>query len=264
MIFFIVSSPRSGSTAIANICDAAKNCLCDVEPEHKAFLVKLLYDPYYCLDDWMDQFKSKIKGFVAANGVEIYGQKDPAYNWIISHLYKTFECKFVYLIRDGREVVRSLLNWNQQTSGIIYNECTEYVKLSDQAAANKKANEGVYDQSDMLRPRPSPQEPLYLKWKNLSRAEMYAFYWVRSNQIIQNNLSAVHPDMQLKIDMADVKIDELVDFLGLDIDTDIANVLLNGKINSTEQRGFGSGTYKWEDLGRKTKQATERILRQGG
>ncbi len=262
MIFFIVSSPRSGSTAIANICDAAKNCLCEVEPEHKAFLVRMLYDPYCSLDDWLDQFESKIKGFMAATGVEIYGQKDPAYNWVISHLYKTFECKFVYLVRDGREVVRSLLNWNQQTSGIIYNECKEPVKLSDQAAANKKANEGVYDQSDMLRPRPSPQEPLFLKWKNLSRAEMYSFYWVRSNQIIENQLSAVPKDMKLKIHMGAFRAERLIDFLKLDISADQANQFLGEKINSTEQRGFGSGTYpEWKDWDFKLKQATDRILR---
>lgn len=244
---------------MALICDMAKNCRCDTEPEHKEFLVRMTYDPYYSPTGWISDLHMKIKGKMM-EGFEVYGQKDPAYNWIIPNLYKEMECKFIHLVRDPYDTIRSLLNWNQQTNGITYNECQEPVQLSEKAAENKKANEGQYDQSDMIRPRPGPHEPLFLKWKGLTRAEMYAFYWRRSNEIIRNGLSAIPGKLTLHMNNASLAA-ELIDFLGLNISEKDANQILTARVNSTENRGFGTGTYPvYEEWDQKIKDRVERIL----
>src|SRR5688572_29337929 len=63
----------------------------------------------------------------------VHGEKNLTLGPFVPHLHTMLNCRFVWIVRDGRDVVRSLLNWHGEAFGNIYRECTEDDPLSDQA-----------------------------------------------------------------------------------------------------------------------------------
>ncbi len=58
------------------------------------------------------------QAFARANGKSLAGEKTPDYVKRIGLLHRLFpETKFVHIIRDGREVVQSLLEWSNASKG---------------------------------------------------------------------------------------------------------------------------------------------------
>jgi len=264
LIFFIISSVRSGSTAITQICNTASNCWCGMETHQnaKSVIWHLKNNPSYSPEEW-------IRGNIGAERQKtkkpIYGQKDPVFGPLIPYLHEAFDCKFVYLIRDGREVVTSMLNWNQNTTGYLYRECREPVELSEAALEfSRKIEKAPFIYlSDLVRPRPEPDEPIAEVWRYLSRLEMYAWYWKRSNEIIQENLAKIPAKKAFWINLSNGtsvdQVNDMIKWIGLE---NVGNVrpMLESRINSSEERGFGKGTYPhWSEWSDSDKDKFDRI-----
>jgi hypothetical protein len=64
---------------------------------------------------------------------EVYGEKNLSYGPFVSSMAELFNARFVLILRDGRDVVRSLLDWNNQKFGSIYRECEDVGGISDAA-----------------------------------------------------------------------------------------------------------------------------------
>jgi len=240
LIFFIVSCGRSGSTALSEICDAADNCTCFNEPFPESLKTVLWHvenNPHYDPRSWIKEKMSNAPLY------EICGLKDPAIGPLIPYLDDVFDAKFVYLKRDGREVVRSLQNWNQQTSGMVYRECKEPVKYSQKAMkfiAEIESTPKMY-LTDVVKPRPKAGEPFAKEWPELSRIEMYAWHWMKVNRVIEDNIKG--RDF-IKVDINNKEsVFAMADYLGLKMSKDTIANMLNSKINSTGKRGLGAGEY---------------------
>ncbi|MBL8080140.1 MAG: hypothetical protein JNM55_19380 [Anaerolineales bacterium] len=245
--FFILSCARSGSTSLARILDLATNGVCVIEPapnlniETREMMDGRLYDPVSVLHRTV--IPRVLEGLSTS---EIYGEKNLTYGPFIKYLYEELGCKFVFLKRDGRDVVRSLLDWHNRKFGTIYRESVDPGELTP-TAINAAANLPVHlDTSDYSRPRPLPSEPIYEKWENLSRFEMCAYYWQRINSLYLNELTKLPEDAWVTLDYTSPTLQDIssvTTFLGLTgLVEDAIDNALKQRINSLSQRGVTEGT----------------------
>lgn len=219
--FFITGCARSGTTAIAEILDTASNAKVTVEEspilhvECRALYDGVFEEPrktfYIAKSSTMDRWNSEGK---------IYGDKNVNYVPFIPYIDE----KIIYLIRDGRDVVRSLMNWHGHFKN-VYSE-----------AEGKRP-----DLSDYCRPRPHPDNPYFKKWPNMSRFEMCCWYWQEWNRLGLDLLEKYKkPDQYriLNMDTFDVdSVKELFEWLGLKgFNEATVREMLFGKINSLRQR----------------------------
>ena len=250
---------RSGSTMLARICDAATNCQCVVEPHPNAQIVtgQLMRGKLKNPDKWI---KSELLPTIKKKeekGIGVYGEKDPSYITFITFLHKTLECKFIFLVRDGRDVVKSMINWHTEKNGSVYIECKEKAVLSKKA---KKICE-VYRRSkfpflpDYARPRPKKGEPLHNEWKDLTRFEMCAYYWAKMNEICLENLKRISSKDWIMVDLNSsnslLDILRMVEFLNLKgLNEKKLKLMSESKINSLQYHGLKEGSFphwtKWD------------------
>jgi hypothetical protein len=257
--FFILSCARSGSTSLAKILDTASNGCCAVEPmpnlnrETRDLMEGRLPDPERVVRETVVRRVSQPFG----EGL-VYGEKNVTYAPFLPWLDKLLDARFVFLRRDGRDVVRSLINWHEQKFGSIYRECREPARLSleaMQSAAHLPAHE---DSSDYSRPRPGRDDPLYDRWEEFSRLEMCAYYWSRINRLYRENLSRIDPARWTELDFtapdaeAILRVAEFCGLRGLSRQT-VAQLLAR-RINSLADRGSSPGVFpdwKFWDSGRR-------------
>lgn len=219
--FFITGCARSGTTAIAEILDTASNAKVTVEEspvlhvECRALYDGVFEEPrktfYIAKSSTMDRWNSEGK---------IYGDKNVNYVPFIRYIDE----EIIFLIRDGRDVVRSLMNWHSHFKNVY---C--------------EADGKQPDLSDYCRPRPHPNNPYFKKWSSMSQFEMCCWYWQEWNRLGLDSLENHKKPDQYRIvnmdtlDVASVK--ELFQWLGLKgFNPEQVREMLFGKINSLKQR----------------------------
>jgi len=249
--FFIVSCARSGSTSLTNILNQASNCECVVEPtpnlnvETRLMMEGRLKDPESLL-------KNTVVKRVQQSKAEVYGEKNLTYAPFIEHLYKLLDCKFIYIIRDGRDVVRSLIDWHELIWGNIYRECKNPGNLTAEAY-EKISNLPIHkDTSDFSRPRPQLGDSHYEDWLDLTREEMCAWYWQHINELYLDQLLRLPDTAYLILDYTHPRARDIIetsDFLNLkDLTEDKISNLLDSKINSVKSRfGIDKRYPSWPD-----------------
>lgn len=246
--FFILSCARSGSTSLATILNETKNGYCAIEPvpnlnvETREMMEGRIKDPDSVVKRIiLPRVRSNLKK------KEVYGEKNVTYGPFIYFLYEALKCKFIFLKRDGRDVVRSLINWHEKLFGTIYRECKELGSLSSKAVKSASKLPVHLDTSDYSRPRPTPSDNLYNNWENLSRAEMCAYYWSFINELYLSNLKRIPKNSWIEIDYSEVTAEaimEVADFCNLKgLRRNIVQKRLDQKINSLEHRKAERGTY---------------------
>ena len=177
----------------------------------------------------------------------VYGEKDVTFAPFIPHLYEILESKFVFIKRDGRDVVRSLMDWHEQMFGSIYRECHDAGNLSSRATS-AAANLPVHlDTSDYSRPRPLPGTVLFDQWEYLTREEMSAYYWATINDLYLEQLAKIPQEAWIEIDYTNPTVDEIsrvADFLQLTgLDRGQIQAMLDKRINSLEERNQEPNRY---------------------
>lgn len=246
--YFVVSCARSGSTSLTRILDTATNGRCVVEPqpnlnrETRDMREGRLADPDATLRDTV------IARVEAERGSgQVYGEKNVTYGPFIDRLHERLGARFVYIRRDGRDVVRSLMDWHERMFGTIYRECEDPGNLSPRAAQEAGALPIHRDTSDYSRPRPLPGEALALEWEHLSREEMCAYYWATANRIYRDQLAKLPSEAYFELDYTRAGTDDILaigEFLGLDgLDRDAIESMLTGRINSLQERIGETDTY---------------------
>ncbi len=246
--FFILSCARSGSTSLARILDEAENGVCVVEPEPNLNLETR---------EMMEGRLSDPRGFLEATVVKrveenlsdtrIYGEKNVTYGPFVSYLYEMLNCKFIFLKRDGRDVVRSLMDWHELMFGDIYRECKDPGNLSPRAISAAAKLPVHLDTSDYSRPRPLPGTAFYDEWEGLSREEMCAYYWSYINDLYLDQLEKIPQEAWTEIDYTSTGTDDIFrvsEFLGLKgLPRDRIRRMLGKKINSLKERTGEEATY---------------------
>ncbi len=255
--FFIVSCARSGSTSLCRILGEAHNGRCVSEPspnlnrETRNMMEGRISDPTAVLQRTVIP-----RVWDGMRQVEVYGEKNVSYGPFILDLYRALQCRFIFLKRDGRDVVTSLINWHEGKFGSVYRECKEpgtLTSMANSAAASLLVHN---DASDYARPRPTPDEPLYRTWENLTRAEMCAYYWSMINELHLAQLEQLPDEDWTNLDYSAVTaeaIARVAAWCGLrGLQQERIQTILDQRINSLTDRGASRGTcldWKYWDGG---------------
>jgi hypothetical protein len=247
-IYFVTSCARSGSTSLARILDTAANGRCLVEPmpnlnaESRDMMDGRLADPHRIL---AEQVTPRIAAALDTGAV--YGEKNVTLGPFIPHLHRLLRCRFVWIVRDGRDVVRSLMNWHMEAFGNIYRDCTIEDPLSPQARASVEQVPLALDTADYARPRPQPGDPWHDRWPSMSRFQMSAWYWAYINRLFAARFRELPADSWMQVDYSRITVDrigELFEFLGLEgFDGARVGDMLAGRINSLEDRFRTAGRF---------------------
>lgn len=252
-IFFVVGCGRSGTTSLCRVLDSASNTECLLEPspnlnrESRDMMEGRYERPFQLIAETVLQ-----RAAVVLDKGLIYGEKNVTLGPFIPHLQKISNCRFVYVHRDGRDVVRSLLDWHNRMFGTIYRECKEVGDLSDRAKSAQASLPIELDSSDYSRPRPGPDDIWYDHWENFSRLEMCAWYWSRINALYLDKLEALPENKWISINYTSPDIADLLrvaEFLELEgLSPENIKLQLGKRINSLKDRiDEGNNFPRWPD-----------------
>ena len=252
-LYFVIGCARSGTTSLCRILDSAENGVCVLEPnpnlnyETREFMEGRCQEPYGLLAETVITRAAQ----VLDTGL-VYGEKNVTLGPFIPYLDRMTRCKFVYVKRDGREVVRSLINWHNQMFGSIYRECKEEGDLTARAQDAVSKLPVEQDMSDYSRPRPGPDDIWCEKWANFTRLEMCAWYWSRINELFLDRLEALPGRNWIAVDYTWPKAQDVMRvarFLGLEgLSVQSAQAILDSRLNSLEDRIGENGLFpRWRD-----------------
>ncbi len=163
-IFFILGMGRSGSLFLSSLLNQSPDvCVCH-EPVRLDFFAYLL--AYYDENEAVNYIKSYRKKEIFYRNMEknenIYGEINSILRRHVKALRMFFpRAKFIHLIRDGRDVIRSMMSRRTFTS-------------KDPITSN-------------IHPR--EDSPYFEMWNTLSRFEKMCWYWSNENQYLRNEIS---------------------------------------------------------------------------
>ena len=181
-----------------------------------------------------------------------YGEKHVHYGPFLDLIHEAHPCRVVHLHRDGRDVVRSMMDWHTGKFGDIYREAASSEPLSNEATTAAQQLPVHLDESDVARPRPRPESELHAIWHTLPRHEMAAWYWSECNRILLDQLDRLPASASRRIDLADGldAVEGIFDFLGLErLPRGDLESTLGSRINSLDDRGSSSPRPfpRWQD-----------------
>ena len=173
----------------------------------------------------------------------------------IDRLATLSDVRFLFVYRDGRDVVTSLINWHDHLFGSVYRECMEPGNLTDEALGRVAALPVEDDTSDYARPRPGVDDIWFDRWERFSRFEMCAWYWSRINDLMLTALQGIDDQRWRWLNYTEVEPDAVLGaahWCGIrGLQADEVATMLNRRINSLEERTGGSGRYPgwkhWDD-----------------
>ncbi|MCQ9205007.1 MAG: sulfotransferase [Omnitrophica bacterium] len=229
-IFFIIGVARSATTAVVNIFSISKNSKVFVEQEPKLCIeARRLYNG--SLDSPKEFIKKAKEVHINAviNEGFIYGDKNPNYLPFIPSLDALWQPKFIFVVRNGRDVVRSLMNWHNVCRGNIFG-----MKEDDETSNIISPEQDKWDYSRL---RPNCGEPYFKEWKRLSRFEKCSWYWNEFNIIMFDCIARLEKRKWRLININTIKakdFKDIFDFLGLNnFSAERVKNILDAYINSS-------------------------------
>ena len=237
-MFFIVTTGRSGSTTIARVLSQHPLCVCSHE-QHR-ILIKLSAERCHGqVEDEEIQFY--LTGmFPHRVGLQLYGESNQRLSYLIPLLSElNTNPKFLWLIRDGRKVVASMVS-----RGAYGHE---------QSAGPTKIWAKYRIQGDLCNDVTSET------WQMMSPFEKCCWYWSYTNRMIDNDLAKLSQDVWIMIRLEDISmyLNEVLKFLELPF-YPLKLVQANKHVDTTyhftnwseeEQEAFsfwcGQGMDKW-------------------
>ncbi|MCH2127433.1 MAG: hypothetical protein MK165_21765 [Pirellulaceae bacterium] len=193
-MFFVLSSGRSGSKTIAHTLDGFTNCDCFHEPEPSL----VVEGPQYYYGELAGQAVADIlQQRIPPKDHRIYGESNLFLSLVMPVLNETFpECKFIWLLRDGRETVSSMFDrgWFDLSAKRVMP-----IYHASRLAGDKT---GDYTESE---------------WRNLSRFAKCCWIWLKYNLIIEEALRDIPTQrrMVVRLDTLKSSLPQIQRFLGL-------------------------------------------------
>lgn len=207
-LFFVVTTGRSGSQSIAYELSQSPTCICLHEPEPVLIKEATMYQ-YGLLSDEQMRFivlstrSPKLKG-------KIYGESNQKLASLIPVLADAFpDSRFIWLIRDGREVVASTHFARQW-----YTPVGELVDVRKNLAKSSRPKEWIWYRlrGDLLNDM-STQE-----WESMSRFEQNCWLWYRTNEIIRGHLDLLPEErwMLVKLENLYEQLHDICSLVGIE------------------------------------------------
>ncbi|MFH1656470.1 MAG: sulfotransferase, partial [Candidatus Nealsonbacteria bacterium] len=213
-IFFIIGNPRSGTNALAEILNTANNAQVFIEQEPKLRISSRLH--YESVLPFPKEFiyKSKINKIKETiDNKKIYGDKNPNYLLFIEELNCLWQPKFIFVYRDGRDVVRSLIDFNRFRVP-IYNRYEDNKKF-----LNVQIDENKDRKWDFSKLRPKKDDYLYNSWQGLSLFEKCSWSWAKFNELMLEKINRLEKDRYRLVNIDKItpkSIEQIFEFLGLE------------------------------------------------
>jgi len=239
-IFFIIGAFRSGTTAVARILNLASNANVYVEqPPKLSRETRDLYDGRLPNPGEIVKVAKQPSINEDLSKGLIYGDKSANYLPFIPYLNKIWGCQFVFVVRDGRNVVRSMIDWQQVINSKLYR------RNEDSDGFPYKSVEDDYWDYSLIRPK--VDDPYFDIWKKMEVFEKFCWYWQEYNEIMYAAISML-PINKYKIILIDRctagTIRDLYSFLSMEgFDGNRVEELLAAKINTTRQRGIAKDPF---------------------
>lgn len=243
-VFFVIGCARSGTTAISVVLSKAINAEVFTEQipnlciESRKMYDGRIHNPEFIIRNAKEKYILE----TLSHG-KMYGDKNPNYLPFVPVLQKLWHPKFLFVIRDGREVVRSLMDWHELSRGGIY------AMKEDEVTSEIDSPEA--DWWDYSRIRPRIGEPYFDEWRQLSRFEKCSWMWSRFNNLILQQLNSLDKSHYRVVNMNKFDRDEIentIDFLGLKFENlQTVQDMLNSGINSAKHKfGVDNKFPSWE------------------
>ena len=231
-VFFIVTTGRSGSTSIASALNENKKICC--RHEHRFQLVRLSTELAHKIKPY-DKIRSELSNlFDNSSGMPglHYGESNQKYFNLITIVHELLpKAKFIWLIRDGRDVVASTFarGWFKDDE---YNPDIKDKKLKYWQRYRLNGNLCcVFDK---------------ITWKKMSLFERNCWYWSYVNEMIETQLKSI-PDeqkMMINLQMLDDYLPKLLSFIGVKLDYDIRLK----KLNVAKKRQTPKKWTEWTEM----------------
>ncbi len=254
-IFFIVGCSRSGTTALVKILNTAVNAEVFTEQEPKLCInARINYEfGMPRSKDYIKESKSKAIKATLSKGKK-YMDKNPNYLFFIDELMANFDCKFIFVIRDGRDVVRSAMDYDEYGKNL-------YRTFEDED--NPKTVQPEEDFWDFARLRPKKTDTIFYSWKSLTRFEKASWYWAKFNGLILKKIEKKDKDRFITVDISNInlkEIEKIFNFAGLEgFNRDIISKMLKERINSAQEKwGLKDIFPKWDKWDNNMKESFSR------
>jgi len=228
-IFFIIGSGRSGTTAMVEVLNTATNGVVFTEQSPKLCVAaRMNYEEAlpYPKEFICKTKKDKIEDVL--NHGKIYGDKNPNYLYFIQEISKVWDGKFLFLIRDGRDVVRSCMDFHAERGH-------GYARYEDDEKSLMLQPEDNF--WDFVRLRPRKTTAIFKTWRKMEQFEKFAWGWAEFNRILLYKATSLDKHRYRIVNMTNLKaedVESIFNFLGLKgFDLKKVSRKLYSKINTT-------------------------------
>jgi len=201
---FIVGAARSGTTAMLKLLDLSNETVCEMEPEpnlnseSRGMWDGSLADPYNSL---VGSVMCRIaKAFQRG---DFYVEKQVSLVPFMKVLSELTGCKFIVMTRNGKDAVKSIINWHNRAFPVFYKECDS----NTVDAIDSDGDDEMIDLFDFSLPRPLSKEEYSSRWFLMERLEMVSWYWSRVNRELFKRLAAIPEESFLTVDVADFSLE---------------------------------------------------------
>ena len=252
--FFVTGAGRSGTTSAIRILGEAARTTVASEPlprlSYETHLHRLgrLADPRPLL--WQT-VAPRIRAALAES--DAYGEKDQLLFGCLTHLRELFAGRFLFVMRDGRDAVRSLVDVHRLFNGNLYREAGGTLAPEVQAVSERVWRNPGGRANELYRPRPLPGDPWFDEWPRLTRFQMTSWLWSFHVRTTLSQLNALPDDRWTTIDYsAELSAETFAPiyaFLGLEgFDAGRVQEMLDARINSlAEKRISDDASPRWPD-----------------
>ena len=189
-MFFVLTTGRSGSKSIANYLSSSNDIMCLHEPnpilieEAPQYLYK-----NYSHEKLVQLLRKTRKPIV--NGLQ-YGESNQKLSFIIPAIVEAFpECKFIWLVRDGREVVNSAYSLGWYDNNLLKNSKWQNNLIQAPNTGDIEKNQ----------------------WDKMNSFEKCCWYWGYTNKLIKTHLNLIDEKKWLLVKIEDIKYDKIFKFL---------------------------------------------------
>ena len=183
------------------------------------------------------------RGVSAAEGMK-FGDKNAAYMPFLPYVVAALDAKIVTFCRDGRDAVRSLMDWHEFKAHNVY------IRAEDGAPGPDMSPEE--DPWGYAYLRPLPGDDMASRWPKLDRFEKCAWYWAEYNRLLLERAALLPRSDRIDINLSACGAGDLArvfDFLELEgFDGGRVAEMLGAGINSLYERTGIRGRFpSWPD-----------------
>ncbi len=254
-VFFIIGHPRSGTTAVAKLLDLATNAEIYSEPDPKLCISARHH--YEFGIPYAAEFLAKSKGTGIDETLQrgkAYGEKNPLLLHFMKELRANWDCRFVFTCRDGRDTLRSKMDWDAAGH-------TNYGRYEDGPQYTTTQPED--DFWDYSRLRPLRDDPVFSKWRQMEKFEKFAWGWAKFHDLLFSEVEQLPENAHRMLNMntaTAADVGELYEFLGLKgFDEQAVHDLLFGRVNTSANADGPRERYPhWSDWSPQQRAAFDR------